>query len=353
MHSVVRRLASAGPSRAVRLASPQWTQAPKARSRQIHTRRPLPYDVEDGMGKFLTPEGLKMIAVEYQQGLLDRLNEQTKGTELKNVRISQIVISAAGDASRSLAFNYASEALNNDYFLQRLKPPPAGKADHEDQISPALSQALKTQMSDVQQLKSSFSSAALGMASSGWVWFVSDSYGNIGIIPTYGAGTLLVAGRRQLTAPGVDYGAASDLLSSANPSVPLSGTTPSSPASGLSHAPSPLSPSSPSRSLHTSASVRADFARPARPNSVYSGTQRSAGRDEINASGTNAHALDKLGDVLFPLFCVSVHEHAWIGSGYGVWGKEEYLKRFWSCLDWEAVSKDFQRFAVKRAIPGR
>ena len=50
----------------------------------IHVRVPLPYKVEDGMGDFLSPAGLKVIAEDYQQGLLDRLNEQIKG----NVSVS-------------------------------------------------------------------------------------------------------------------------------------------------------------------------------------------------------------------------------------------------------------------------
>jgi len=32
------------------------------------------------MGDFLSPAALKVIAEDYQQGLLDRLNEQIKGT---------------------------------------------------------------------------------------------------------------------------------------------------------------------------------------------------------------------------------------------------------------------------------
>ena len=32
-----------------------------------------------------------------------------------------------------------------------------------------------------------------------------------------------------------------------------------------------------------------------------------------------AHAeLDALGQTLYPLFCVSVHEHAWMAAGYGL-----------------------------------
>ena len=37
------------------------------------------------MGDFLPPAALKVIAEEYQQGLLDRLNEQIKGASLSHV----------------------------------------------------------------------------------------------------------------------------------------------------------------------------------------------------------------------------------------------------------------------------
>lgn len=49
------------------------------------------------------------------------------------------------------------------------------------------------------------------------------------------------------------------------------------------------------------------------------------------------------GDDLTPLFCISVHEHAWMPD-YGVWGKEEYLKRFWTVLDWGKVSNLYERW---------
>jgi Fe-Mn family superoxide dismutase len=49
------------------------------------------------------------------------------------------------------------------------------------------------------------------------------------------------------------------------------------------------------------------------------------------------------GDDLTPLFCISVHEHAWM-TDYGVWGKEEYLKRFWTVLDWGKVNNLYERW---------
>ncbi len=50
---------------------------------------------------------------------------------------------------------------------------------------------------------------------------------------------------------------------------------------------------------------------------------------------------------------------AWMSAGYGVWGKEEWMKKFWSVLDWAKVSDTYARvasgtgakFAAKRSLP--
>jgi hypothetical protein len=47
--------------------------------RRIHSVRPLPYEIEEGLGDFLSPEALRIIAHDYQQGLLKRLNEEVAG----------------------------------------------------------------------------------------------------------------------------------------------------------------------------------------------------------------------------------------------------------------------------------
>jgi len=109
--------------------------------RHIHTAKPLPYPTEEGLGDFLPPAALKTIGIEYQQGLLERLSEQVHGasgivipfrvhvvlhrsnitgTELANKSVVQTIIDTAPDRSKTLAFNYASQALNNSYFLDTL-----------------------------------------------------------------------------------------------------------------------------------------------------------------------------------------------------------------------------------------
>lgn len=47
-------------------------------TRRLHQRQPLPYPVEKGLGNFLPPKALK-VQLDYQDGLLERLNEQVVG----------------------------------------------------------------------------------------------------------------------------------------------------------------------------------------------------------------------------------------------------------------------------------
>jgi hypothetical protein len=48
--------------------------------RQLHTPRQLHFDVEQGLGDFLSPEGCKLVAIDFQNGLLERINELIPGS---------------------------------------------------------------------------------------------------------------------------------------------------------------------------------------------------------------------------------------------------------------------------------
>jgi hypothetical protein len=52
--------------------------------------------------------------------LVPTLDSCWLGTDLENMSVAQIVISTAPHESQTLAFNYASLALNNSYFLHHL-----------------------------------------------------------------------------------------------------------------------------------------------------------------------------------------------------------------------------------------
>ncbi|KAL0580894.1 hypothetical protein V5O48_001087 [Marasmius crinis-equi] len=334
--------------------------------RRLHTPKQLKYRIEEGLGEFLPPPALQVVGVEYQQGLLDRLNEEVRGTELEGMSIVDTIVKTSVERNNVLAFNYASLALNNHFFLEHLRPIPNDAGDHQHQISLRLQEEIRRQHGSLAQLKSTFSAAALGMFTNGWVWLVTDAHGNIAVLPTFGPGTLLVRSRTYMAPthnseldvdmlqsvrgkpltpddPYAEEAGESSSPSSSNPTSRQSppGVSPSSPASGVSGPNTGLPPNSPqSRSIHTTLARRQEDTLQA---GIY-------GNDPSNPRrGLNRSDLYLLGQQVYPLFCVSVNEHAWMSAGYGVWGKEEWLKKFWSVLDWSKVSFNYDWYTTTEA----
>jgi len=288
---------------------------------------------------------------------------------MANQSVTDTVISTASDRSYALAFNYASQALNNSFFLAGLvcsptlhfehlllntlqAPPPPPPQSNEDPVreNTNLATAIRMNFGDIAQLKSTFSAAAMGMINNGWVWLVCDEFGSMQVVATFGSGTLLVRSRRHMSTgelpilgepmDSVYHGAyykkstpqkvtpiSSSLRPAHNPSSPTFG---SSPTSGIDTPPTTTPPPDRSRALHYSLRRALD----AVPNLLSS-------RDMTISGQLAAGRKERIGDILAPLLCVSVQEHAWVGTGYGIWGKEEYLKRFWSVVNWERVGRAY------------
>lgn len=67
-------------SRAVPRLSSLSTSHLSSLHRSIHSRVPLDYPLEAGVGTFLSPKALKTVAVDWQEGVLNKLNTLTRGT---------------------------------------------------------------------------------------------------------------------------------------------------------------------------------------------------------------------------------------------------------------------------------
>lgn len=199
----------------------------------------------------------------------------------------------------------------------------------------------------------------MGMVTSGWVWFVMDSGKRFAIIPTYGSGTAIVRSRQQMLpqgfAPSIDR-------------IPNSGVTDaSSTSASVSPAPGSLHLSSKAFNANSpplqSSTVPASHPFDPQGQTRQFGSQPPSALDSRSQPGQalfepsgqvvstptqasvgatwtphETQRMKHMGDKLTPLFCLSVHEHAWLYD-YGVWGKEEYLTRFWNALDWARVSE--------------
>ncbi|KII95965.1 hypothetical protein PLICRDRAFT_694070 [Plicaturopsis crispa FD-325 SS-3] len=329
--SIGLRLAAASSSRraSAAVSASQWSRLPQRRC--VHKRRPLPYPIEQGLGNFLPPNALKTVAVDFQEGLLDRLTDEVKGTEWENASVADTVVGTAKHREHVQAFNFASQALNNSFFLSQLKPPTPGSPNEpRDPLAGVIGNNFKS----LDELKMTVSATAMGMASSGWVWLVTDKEtSTLAVVPTFGAGTLLVRSRRQVRPNDTEF-----LVSASLPPPPI---PPTSPASGMPSPLSPFSPRTPSRALSMSAPrANPDSVLDRVPASAYGQVQHS----DPAASRKQDLDFKTIGNEIYPLFCVSVHEHAWMSAGLGVWGKEAYMREFWSVLDWAKVTETFKTF---------
>ncbi|KAG6849633.1 hypothetical protein H0H93_006756 [Arthromyces matolae] len=338
-------------------------------SRNVHRRLNLPYPLEGGLGKFLPPEALKTVAVDYQEGLLNRLDDEVRGSPEARENIAQTVLNTASREEYTLAFNYASLALNNSFFLDHLKPPPPAGSEwqnHQHEISSHLAIQLGGDYGTLRQLKSTFSAAAMGMFTNGFLWFVCDINGNFAIVPTFGPGTLLIRSRSYMVLTPTELGRGfkqydpdafqwtdeaegealegDDVQRLRAPTGSMNIPPPSSsPVSGTSGGKQPPSIHDFRHPKFFSSSTPRSLDMTAKSN-VYKPAE-----DQPRTGKTDA--LHNLGAELYPLFCLPIYEHMWMSAGFGVWGKEEWLKEFWSCRD--DISKSWVTVYSSRSITGR
>jgi Fe-Mn family superoxide dismutase len=179
----------------------------------------------------------------------------------------------------------------------------------------------------IEQLRSAFSAAALGTFTNGWVWFVSDQVGHTATMTTYGPSTLLIRARTHMELEN-NLSINPRLPSNTHPGVPQ--IPPHLPDSDM-----PLVSSS-ADDLNSDASFMSTA-----PASIH----RDGGSTHPAKSSKGRDLIS--GEILYPLFCLPVYEHTWMSAGYGVWGKEQWLKEFWSVLDWRRVNGIYENITNK------
>lgn len=204
---------------------------------------------------------------------------------------------------------------------------------------------IREQFGSLEQLRSTFCAASLGFSGSGWLWLITDERGYLAVFPTFGSGTLLVRGREHMRLIDEEKAIIGEDIErfshSQLPGGPLPSLSP--------HRSAPLAMSSaPSFDYD-----RGELIVKSSPDTLDTHTtniydQNAPGDDA--PVGLDSEQIHGKGETLWPLFCASVYEHAWMSAGYGVWGKEEYMKRFWDAIDWEQASTTY-RVASRKAAP--
>ena len=139
-------------------------------------------------------------------------NSNRTGERFEIQSVAQIVISTATDKSQTLAFNYASLAINSSFFLapsrtSRIPPTPSitihtqtspdtpntpraeprNCADRQDS-QPRAHTDFRCHHRSATRLSRRSEGLRRRRGAGGFVWFVTDALGRLGIVATYGAG---------------------------------------------------------------------------------------------------------------------------------------------------------------------
>lgn len=274
------------------------------------------------------------------------------GTEYEGLSVLQTVKQTASDPNQVLVFNYASEALNNSFFLNHLVRcfPSLSIPCHETNPSPLpqLPEPLENNSSTHSPLRpnesffqslaqsslptfaalvSHFSSHVAGLhpSSGAYVWLVMDQDKNLGVVGTYAGGTVLVKERMQTVG---DYSSTTRILGEVLEPLPEA-TEESAKVSPWTSVPPPSSKKSKSKGYSSSAGAVG-------PDNL-AGTML---RDTPAGAGSRFRA----GEQVYPLACLSVHPHCYL-EDYGVWGRDEYVQKWWSHVDWRKVEETFKSYA--------
>lgn len=252
----------------------------------------------NGIPELMSANTFRTAWTDYQQLMVDKLNEKVVGTSLESDLLRDVVIQTAREPLFASTFNYASMAFNNHFYFQSI-------ADKEKPMSDELAESLTTSFSSLDIFKADFLATAEAMFGPGFVWLVwhnqrgAYNNGSWKILPTYLAGSPL-----------------SDAHWRQQP-VDMNTQNHES-AGGLSGA---------------------DYAR-------QSQVQNTVGiLGPHSADGQAARNRAPGGADVTPVLCVNTWEHVWVAD-WGIQHKRDYLEAWWQRINWNEV----QAFTPEAAL---
>lgn len=171
---------------------------------------------------------------------------------------------------------------------------------------------------------------------------MTDPSGNLGVVGTYAGGTVLVKERAQ-TGFGSYAGKDLRVLGEQVEVVPEAEQQQQEAAAAVAEA-----AEAPSSSWQTVTPARPQQQQATSSELNGGGLDVSSSAHEImSASRPSAAALAaSVGATLHPLACISVHPHCYL-EDYGLWGRDEYVRKWWSAVDWSRVEQAYDAFTSR------
>jgi superoxide dismutase, Fe-Mn family len=150
----------------------------KSKCRKLHTVPELAHIRKNqGISGLLSASGVDVAWFQYQQFLMDRLNESAKGTSAEDLSLYQIIQQTAENPDLKPLNYYASQAYNNQFFFESLRE----SVNPDAEVSSRLPDAKDADWRkvDISQTVRNTPSDALGAGKTSLMATISDSFDSI------------------------------------------------------------------------------------------------------------------------------------------------------------------------------
>ena len=124
----------------------------------------------------------------HHKAYVDNLNKLLPGSPFENATLEEIIMAAAGDATKAGFFNNAAQVWNHTFFWNRMTPDGGGKPTGK------LAAKIDEAFGSYEKFAEQFKAAAVGRFGSGWAWLVLDG-GALKIMSTPNAETPMTGGK--------------------------------------------------------------------------------------------------------------------------------------------------------------
>ena len=152
-----------------------------------HALPDLPY-AHDALEPHISRETLEFHHDKHHAAYVNNLNGLTESGEFAGKSLEDIIKTAPAGG----IFNNAAQIWNHTFYFAGLKPAGGGEPGG------AVGAAIAAKWGSFADFRETFSKSAAGNFGSGWTWLVRTTGGNLEIVNTTNAGTVLTDGHTPL-----------------------------------------------------------------------------------------------------------------------------------------------------------
>lgn len=151
----------------------------------MHILPELPFD-KKAFGSVISEEGFDFHHGKHHNAYVTNLNNLIKDTPMADLSLEEVIAKSAADQNIGV-FNNSAQHFNHSFFWHCLSPNGGGAPSGD------IASKINRDFGSFENFKEQFSTSAVKLFGSGWVWLVADANGKLSIKPFANADTPVVS----------------------------------------------------------------------------------------------------------------------------------------------------------------